>query len=214
MITKSSQASPKLAINNLLQKDNELDDFLITEQQAQQEILKEEALSFDDVAFDNVVGVVGDETINHRAKLNLLNVMNNKKVDQKVELPNEENNIVQENHTPEHNTISRQPRVQSSDEKGPIMKYLSISLVKDSKSTSNMSKLVETRSSFCHNKAKDLLQANTPYSIKAIPKPMSASKVSKYILKPNPGTTVNPSNKTPTSVIDYKHLQSSFILYI
>ena len=60
---------------------------MIAEQQAQQEVLQDEAYSFENVAIDSILGPDenGDDVMSQRAKLNLINVMNNKKVDQKSE---------------------------------------------------------------------------------------------------------------------------------
>ena len=172
---------------------------MIAEQQVQQEILKEEALSFDNVAIDNVLGDNGNEAINHRVKLNLLNVMNNKKVDRKVDVPSKEDNNIQENNLVDKYSGNKQVRIQNCDERGSIMKFQPISLVDDTKSTSSIDKLVETKSSFCSRKDSKLFEKN-PYSFKPTTKQMSVIKVSKYV-NYKKSSLINPI-KTPKFVSD------------
>lgn len=71
--------------NMLSENDEDLDDFLKVEHEAHLEVLKDDAFNFEDIAFDTVIGISqnDDNSINQRARLNLLNVMNNRKADQK-----------------------------------------------------------------------------------------------------------------------------------
>ena len=72
------------------ENSEDLDSFLEIECAIQKEVLKEDAFNFDDIAFDTVIGLDKNddskEIVNQRAKLNLLNVINNRKVDQNSDM--------------------------------------------------------------------------------------------------------------------------------
>jgi hypothetical protein len=135
--------------------NEDLDDFLLIERKTQQEVLKDEAFSFDDIAFDTVIGVGEEDEVmlKERAKLNLLNVMNNRIVDQKSDVLSLERSCDRMNATykdvihydlgDKNRTVSMNKPLQKCDktDKTPIMKYLSISLVKDNQSHSNSRKI-------------------------------------------------------------------------
>lgn len=150
----------KNRLNRTSNRDKSLDDsdelatFLALESETQKEVLKEEAFDVEDIALD------GKDEHPYFIQ-NLLNVMNNRKVDQSSDMQSWERSLNKRNPldttvVADYSNTSKRPGMLSKLywisldllsrgknarlEKSPVMKYLSISLVKENTSNSTTRK--------------------------------------------------------------------------
>lgn len=126
--------------NDLSHNDSdELATFLAIESETQKEVLKDEAFEIDDIP-------IGDNGEHPYFIQNLLNVMNNRRVDQSNDIQSVERRLDQKPTSgraalPDYNSLAKRQSLADKisnvkyerPDRSPVMKYLSISLVKENR---------------------------------------------------------------------------------